>query len=148
MTAPTNPPAASYLRRLLEGSNTTPWEQESEPGDEWWFGGDDQVVRATVDNAALMVGSADDAHDIELAVAAVNALPHLLDRIETLDAVVARLNDGWTYTLPPADPKYRRGLWWRVQNGPGEWVVPEGADQIPTEPMTPAERQVIYGKDA
>jgi hypothetical protein len=69
----------------------------------------------------------------------------LIDRVRVLEGIVARINDGWTYVLPAADLKAKRGLWWRVQDGTGEWIVPEGADRIPQEPMTPAERLAIYG---
>lgn len=73
-------------------------------------------------------------------------LGSLLGELEAQAAVIARVNDGWQYVLPAAEHRYRRGMWWRVQDGASNWVLPEGADRIPQEPMTPAEQQVVYGR--
>lgn len=94
------------LRRLLEGATEGPWAYRPDEFDDWG------VVRSAPDNegrrwvvcqARLPYKGSDDlnAHrragtdpyeaDARLIVAAVNALPSHLDRIEALEAALGRL---------------------------------------------------------
>lgn len=63
--------------------------------------------------------------------------------LETLGGIVARTNDGWGYVLPDAEGDKR--IWWRLQDGAGEFV--SGPDGLQQEPMTPAEVEAIYGRE-
>jgi hypothetical protein len=59
-------------------------------------------------------------------------------------SIVDRINDGWEY-VRPASSKGRKGRWFRLQDGAGNWTLPDGASEIEEAPMTDAEKAVIYG---
>lgn len=55
---------------------------------------------------------------------------------------MARVNDGWDYVKP--EGAGRKGVWWRVQDGAGNWALTaedHAAGRMPTEAMT-----AVYGR--
>lgn len=74
-----------------------------------------------------------------------DALRHALETLDAQAAVIARINDGWEYVRPLSRYRKAVGRWFRVQDGKGDWVVAGGATDIPREPMTEAEQNVVYG---
>lgn len=65
--------------------------------------------------------------------------------VEAQAAVIARVNDGWHYAIPEyADMKDEQGVYWRYQDGEGNWVARD--DGIPEELMSEAEQFVVYGE--
>ena len=70
------------LRRLLDAATPGPWWQEWVEGDEWYA----VYGQPTGDLVCPEVCTAGDADDTNLLVAAVNALPGLLDALEKAEA--------------------------------------------------------------
>ena len=70
------------LRRLLDAATLRPWWQEWVEGDEWYA----VYGQPTGDLVCPEVCTAGDADDTNLLVAAVNALPGLLDALEKAEA--------------------------------------------------------------
>ena len=70
------------LRKLAEAATPGPWWQEWVEGDEWYA----VYGQPTGDLVCPEVCTAGDADDTKLLVAAVNALPKLLDALEKAEA--------------------------------------------------------------